>query len=66
MNLLVLKNECLHDCQHLNEVTSGQAVPNAHRYTDMPVMVQRYLGDCQQILSTQTHYRRHAVPQITY
>ena len=40
MNLLVLKNEYLHDCQYLNEATSGQAVLNTDRYTDMPVMVQ--------------------------
>lgn len=39
MNLLVLKNEYLHDCQHLNEVTSGQAIHNIHRFTDLSVMV---------------------------
>lgn len=39
MNLLVLKNEYLHDCQHLNEVTSGQAVLNTQRFTELPVMV---------------------------
>lgn len=39
MNLLVLKNEYLHECQHLNEVTSGQAVLNIHRFTDLSVMV---------------------------
>ncbi|EOA97497.1 hypothetical protein Anapl_12549 [Anas platyrhynchos] len=40
MNLLVLKNSCLHECQYLTEVTSGQAVPSTHRHTDIPVMVQ--------------------------
>jgi len=62
MNLLVVKNECLHDCQHLNEATSGQAVPSTHRYTGMPA---RYLGDCQEILQTQAHYRRHVALKIT-
>lgn len=39
MNSLVLKIEILHDCQHLNEATSGQAVLNTHRFTDLSVMV---------------------------
>lgn len=74
MNLLVLKNEYLHDCQHLNEVTSGQAVLNIHRFTDLSVMVlsklfgglPENLKDANYTIEGMSFQRLHARTQTNF